>query len=1181
MGRHTGRATGSVQSDYLASGALPEEPQATGHAVGHLDPRDERSTVVIPGEDDFEYHPVLADASAFLRAASPSRFLLVGDPLREGEGIPEGFEEVGECCLHSGGDGAGSLPTGNYRVRTAGGVAVMLVTSGAPPVSPARENTTPEGNTFLETAAAWFEHLWIEPEPIPHPAFATGVDVVTVPGGRHTTVRSRRFGGGEWRYRVRLDGRLQHVLEGALAHSVTDDDPLDWVERSPGGMREIAATLTRAKLEQPLTEVVYSFGATRTVFRAYQFVPVIKLLRTGRDSMLIADEVGLGKTIEAGLIWTELDARRQANRVLVVCPSGLVDKWRHEMSERFGFETEELDAPRLDELLEQFESDRVPARFRGICSLERLRVWEGLEHLSRLAPHFDLVIVDEAHALRNLGTRSHALGAQLSDWAGTLLFLSATPLNLGNADLFNLLELLNPYEFDDRYALETRLEPNAVLNRIAASLTDRATPNTDRRAWLHSIPVMTFGRLVSERPEYRSLDELLTLPQLRPAEKAEAKRLTAELNTLSNVVTRTRKVDVDEDTTVRVPSEVAVELTKAERRLYDAIHDWQCRRAEARGLPVNFIGQMPLRLAGSCLQAAKRQMLGINSGDGTDPWSDEDGAFDDLGTSEDDDPSEPDLDALDPDAWDSPPREVVEAARRLGDVDTKFGQFVDALAGIVQQGRKVLVFTFSRPTIRYVRDRLGTRFRTCVLHGGVPPVERRRIIRRFRDGEFDVMLATRVAGEGLDFEFCSAVVNYDLPWNPMEVEQRIGRIDRFGQREEMIRILNFHTPGTIETDIIARVHHRIGVFTSSIGELEPILRAELPNLRRDMFDFTLSAEERDQRIDRTLMAIETKAGIAQAVAGAADDLIGLDDAEVDGFENEVRLSGRYVGQPELVWLLEDWVASAPGACWRRAENGPWLHLKGNATMGEHLLGVQADRERSGREIAALHSDLRNESEITLCLDQETARRRGADLLSATHPLVRAALRAPRAGRTPYGAARISTSEVEPGRYLVLVAVAHWNGIRPASEFWTAATNPAGDPSGDAPGTALLAALAEARLELVPRETTLWDQTHVWACLDQLDEEHTVEEERRQAENHRLVEARQLSLEETHRRKLTGIRGRIDSLEAERSPQIVRLFESQLANQEHLYEEARMKLDGGRAGALALTMIGLCSLELVP
>ena len=96
--------------------------------------------------------------------------------------------------------------------------------------------------------------------------------------------------------------------------------------------------------------------------------------------MLIADEVGLGKTIEAGLVWTELDARRQADRVLVVCPSGLVDKWHQEMSERFGFETERLDSALLDELLEQFESDRVPARFRAVCSLERAT------HLGRFGP---------------------------------------------------------------------------------------------------------------------------------------------------------------------------------------------------------------------------------------------------------------------------------------------------------------------------------------------------------------------------------------------------------------------------------------------------------------------------------------------------------------------------------------------------------------------------------------------------------------------------------------------------------------------------------------------------------------------------------------------------------------------------------------------------------------------------
>ena len=782
------------------------------------------------GEHDFAYHPVLAEASSFLQASNSSRFLLVGDSLNDGDGLPEGFEDVAVCRQQPGREGSDSLPTGNYRFRTTGGRSAMLVTSGAGPAGPVRGDATRGGTAFLDRAHAWFEHLWAEAQPIPPPAFAKGDDVVTVPGGRETSVHSRRFGSGEWRYRVRLDGKRQTVLEGALAHAELDDDPLEWVKRTPGGTREIAATLTRAKLDERLTDTVYSFGATRTVFRAYQFRPVMKLLRTGRNSMLIADEVGLGKTIEAGLVWTELDARRQADKVLVVCPSGLVDKWRQEMSERFGFETQRLDTAGLDELLEQFETASVPARFRAVCSLERLRIWGGLERLNGLAPHFDLVIVDEAHALRNLGTRSHALGAQLSDWAGTLLFLSATPLNLGNDDLFNLLGLLNPDEFDDPHALETQLEPNAVLNRIAASLADQTFPNHQRRALLHSMRSLTFGRPVTERPEYHRLDEILALQGLQSAERAEATRLIAELNTLSSVVTRTRKAEVDEDKTVRDPHEVPVELTGAERRFYDAIYDWQLRRAEARNMPVHFIGQMPLRLAGSCLQAAKRQLLGMNEVGATDAWSDEDGAFDDTGVAGEDDASLPDGDAFDPHQWDTPPAEVVDAAHALGDVDTKFDQFATSLAEIVRQERKVLVFTFSRPTVRHLSDRLSERFRTCQLHGGVPQLERRGIITRFRDGDFDVMLATRVAGEGLDFEFCSAVVNYDLPWNPMEVEQRIGRIDRFGQQEEKIHILNFHTPGTIETDIIARVHERIGVFTSSIGETgtHPAVRIAQP-----------------------------------------------------------------------------------------------------------------------------------------------------------------------------------------------------------------------------------------------------------------------------------------------------------------------------------------------------------------
>jgi superfamily II DNA/RNA helicase len=107
----------------------------------------------------------------------------------------------------------------------------------------------------------------------------------------------------------------------------------------------------------------------------------------------------------------------------------------------------------------------------------------------------------------------------------------------------------------------------------------------------------------------------------------------------------------------------------------------------------------------------------------------------------------------------------------------------------------VLLFSFSRPTLAYLYERLSPTMRVAVMHGGIHKDERTELIARFRRGEFDVLLASRVASEGLDFEFCSAVVNYDLPWNPMEVEQRIGRIDRFGQTEDKVLILNFHTPG--------------------------------------------------------------------------------------------------------------------------------------------------------------------------------------------------------------------------------------------------------------------------------------------------------------------------------------------------------------------------------------------------
>jgi superfamily II DNA or RNA helicase len=1040
-------------------------------------------------------------------------------------------------------------------------VELMIVTVGSTPAEPTQLDWTVATHPLV-SAYDWLGAWWEGAAPISKPVFDVNSTAITRGTGQEAVVRRRDFDRGQWWYSVRVDGRTATVPERNLLEPDVDDDPYEWILRAPASVDRFAATLTRAKLRERLTDTVYSFRATRTIFRAYQFRPVIRLLQTGALRLLIADEVGLGKTIEAGLVWTELDARNQADRVLVVCPSMLVSKWRAEMRERFDHELVSLDRAQLDELLERVAEDRMPSRYAAVCSLERLRVWNGLEELAELAPRFDLVIVDEAHAFRNSETKSHALGALLSDWADALVFLSATPLNLGNDDLYSLLELLAPGEFDDRFVLEQRLEPNAVLHKLSASFFESTMSNADRLQLLRRIEELRFGPAVTTRPEYRDLEALLIESTLSPVQIAIAKRLIAQLHALSAVVTRTRKVEVQETKAVREAITISVQWTVAEAEFYAAFERWQIDRARALRLPVGFVTQMPLRLASTCLPAARDRVLN---------WKDEIGD-EDLDASEGDEP------------WDitSPPPEVVELAARLGDVDTKFDAFIERLLPIVREGRRVLVFTFSRRALAYLERRLGDVVRLGVMHGGVDPEQRHLVMRRFRDHDFDVLLASRVASEGLDFEFCSGVVNYDLPWNPMEVEQRIGRVDRFGQTEEKILILNFHTPGTIESNIIERVHERIGVFKDSIGELEPILQSQMSDLRRTMFDFNLTESERRRRVDEMLTAIEEQRLALDDVESAASYLTSTDRAEIDGLERDLLTNGRYIGQLELVHLLADWASHAPGAECSLDKTATHLTFRGSAGLEMHLRSVQAAGERSRSEIDDLAKAMLDERDVVLCLDQEHARTSGHQLLTATHPLVRAALRVPGSSQARFSVVRVRTNDVPQGRYLALIAVARWNGLQPSTEFWTTSVDVESSrtSSSDA-GAALLAALAESRLEEAADPSAGDLARALREAERELRRRQEAEADRRQSMNESLVETRRISLRETHARKITQIDRRIRTLRERGSTGVVHLQEAQRTNQDRMLREAEARLQDHREGVMDVEPVAVCVLEVEP
>ncbi|SIN35714.1 helicase-related protein [Micromonospora cremea] len=959
----------------------------------------------------------------------------------------------------------------------------------------------------LLAAWGWAEELWHKAAMVPAPLFAVNEAVLTHPGGVDVVVRDRKFLREHWTYTVMVEGRQQDVVESRLRPRPQIDAPPMWVTREPTPASRFGATLTRAKLLGKFANTLFSFRATRTTFRPYQFKPVLKLLQTGKARLLIADEVGLGKTIEAGLIWTEMEARGEADRVLVVCPSGLVGKWKEEMEDRFEFELTELDSAGLKSFLERHQQNRLPARQAYICSLERLRTWGGLEDLQVVPPEFDLVIVDEAHSMRNQDTKNYALGTELADWAANLVFLTATPINLREQDLLNLLELLVPEDYGSTLDLQLRLEPNRIINAVTARLGEKGVRGRDLIAQLDELRTTSLGGALMRRPDFGLLRDVLAKDQMTPRGIVDAKRYLAGLNTLSTVITRTKKVEVDDHKAKRTENRQEIEWTNAEFDFYKEYVQWCVNRAAAMDSNLYFAMQMPLRLASACLPMARQAVLDPDTfGDITDADSDA-AAY-----------------RLEPHA------ELVAAAQRLPEhVDTKFDALQEVLRGLHQQERRALLFTHSRPTLAYLAGRLGTEFKVAVMHGGVSREARRQIMGDFRARAYDFVLANRVASEGLDFEFCSAVINYDLPWNPMEIEQRIGRIDRIGQKEETILVVNFVNEETIDERILARLLDRIEIFESSIGALEPIISAQAPKALQAGFDFTLTEEQRDQKLHEALTAIEEQRAGLRDVSDASSALLVSNDVDVAGLEDDLVRTGRYIGQRELALLLDDWARTDAATGVRFAPDGLTLELRGNATMAARVDDLAKSAQRSRTETRSISAQLRNELPVTLVLDQEHARTHGGTLLTATSPLTMAAAAIPGHRQARFASLRITadSDEVAPGTYVVVLATAA-TASRRGDEIWGAAVTQAGRNAGDGSVDALLAALAEGKFVDAPLPTIDRLPTLAERAMNRLHLRHLDEQDRRDGEFDALKEARIVTVTAQHERKLATIRKRIET-----------------------------------------------------
>jgi SNF2 family DNA or RNA helicase len=653
-----------------------------------------------------------------------------------------------------------------------------------------------------------------------------------------------------------LDGAVKWLPESALEVVPAAAPPL--IDRFAAGRfaapEWLRRTLARIRVTGRLSDVVYSMEATETIFFAYQFKPVLKLLNSPTDALLIADEVGLGKTIEAGLIWTELRARLEANRLLVLCPKTLCDKWRMELDDRFGVEARIVDAEQLIELLSRsngrgfaavasMQSVRPPRGWNNGYDEEadsspkhRLKLARLLDEAADGQPLIDLLVIDEAHHMRNPETLLYSLGQLVNAVSSHRVFLSATPIHLRNRDLHSLLRLIDPDTFEFESTLDELILTNAPIVQARDMLMKPTTPVGEI---IEQLEDARQYEILAESKAVELIRDELTKP-LTMSKRAELAGRLEQANQLANFVTRTRRRDVDEFRVKRDAKVPTLRMLTDEALFYDEVTRVVTDYARSLDANERFLLSTPQRLLTSSPAAASAYWAGY-AVDGGDPIEETD---EDLEEDADDDrPLVSRLAAL---------SRRMDLSARLEEIDSKYELLLGQLRQFWSEhpDAKIIVFSSFKPTLNYLsrrltRDGIGSE----LLHGSVKE-SRTALLSRFREQpESRVLLSSEVGSEGIDLQFCWVVVNYDLPWNPMRLEQRIGRVDRLGQESPKVVILNLIYEGTIDDLIYQRLYVRLGIGERALGEFEAVLGEPIRQMTLKLLDPTLTEEQKKSAVD--------------------------------------------------------------------------------------------------------------------------------------------------------------------------------------------------------------------------------------------------------------------------------------------------------------------------------------------
>ena len=721
----------------------------------------------------------------------------------------------------------------------------------------------------------------------------------------------------------------------------------------------------------------------RTALLPHQILLTHDLIKMQRRRLLMADDVGLGKTIETGMVIRELIARGETRRVLVIAPAGLVKNWQRELRDCFRLEFEILGIDFHDYAPTSWENHH-----RVIASIDTLKRPQRMERLLA-APKWDLIVFDEAHHLTRLryGTKiqttlNYRLAEAVRGHTRDLLFLSATPHQGDAFQFWSLIHLLDDQLFDSPEALENH---RGLLNRVIIRRTKREVTDGDGR------PLFVRRQVTTERfepalREQRFYEKLTTF--LRDgydvAGVGQSTRQSRDQRAIGFVMTAFQKM--------MSSSPRAIRQALRRRLIVLLVRQQIDLERQRKAQPTPDLADRVLRLQDE-MRALAKEIYALASSPATDAQADtciaqvRERTLKKLIEAEDEtnwslDSDEEGDEGIYGDA--EIPDETVkvrELLRLVPDgVDRKFAKLETIIGKLRHENpsERFVIFTQYRETLEFLKTELGRIVgpELVVSIKGGPLDDKIAAAEKFwEENGARILISTSAGGEGINLQIARILFNYDLPWNPMAVEQRIGRIHRFGQKE-VSQVYNLVAKDTVEENIYTLLWNKLDQIAKAIGKTDPETGEPLEDFRTDILGFLGSTPNYqqlfkqaliDRDYSRTSRELDRMMLTAQKARTALQDL--SQDLTHFNLEQYRRISGQFHLKQLGEWCREAVVRLGGGA----VPNGEfWQIITPEKLQGFSNVGARYDRVTFDRELAT--------------------RTRGSELFGIGHPFVDALIR---------------------------------------------------------------------------------------------------------------------------------------------------------------------------------------------